>query len=285
MTSQSFSLGFSPCPNDTFIFYALVHGLIAVEGATVSRRPHLEDVETLNRWALEGRLDITKLSYHAYGHVQESYALLHSGSALGRGCGPLLVCHDKRIRASDLDGCTIGIPGRLTTAAMLLRLFAPRASNLRQMRFDTIMPALVNGEIDAGVIIHESRFTYPQFGLSLLQDLGQWWELQSGCPIPLGGIAVRRSLGGQVIAALDAAVRKSVLWAFANRGRCMDYIRSHAQEMDDEVIASHIDLYVNEFSVDLGEEGTGAIERFLRKGVEAGIFPSSSSPWKEENRG
>lgn len=279
MSDRPLSLGFSPCPNDTFIFYALVHDKVSSEGCTVSREPFLEDVETLNRWAMEGRLDITKLSYHAYGHVREHYALLNSGSALGRGCGPLVVSRDKGLGADELNRCTVAIPGRMTTAAMLFRLFAPNAANLVTMRFDAIMPALARGEIDAGVIIHESRFTYPQFGLSLLQDLGAWWEKRSGCPIPLGGIAVRRSLGAQIIAALDAAVRNSVVWAFANRAASLPYIRGHAQEMDEKVLAAHIDLYVNEFSVDLGPEGRRAIELFLRQGTAAGVFADGLPPW------
>jgi 1,4-dihydroxy-6-naphthoate synthase len=283
MVLPSLSLGFSPCPNDTFIFYALVHSMVQMKGCTVGIPPLLEDVETLNRWALDGKLDITKLSFHAYGLVQDQYALLHSGSALGRGCGPLLICRDNKIRRSDLEGCTVAIPGRITTAAMLFKLFCPQAAIIRPMRFDKIIPALVNDEIDAGVIIHESRFTYAAHGLHLLQDLGEWWEKESGCPIPLGGIAVRRALGRQVFLELEEAVRQSVQWAFENRELCMPYIRAHAQEMNDAIIGSHIDLYVNDFSIELGREGEMAVDRFLLEGYEKGILPNYASPWAKGN--
>jgi len=281
MAFSSLSLGFSPCPNDTFIFYALVHGMVPMKGYTIGIPPLLEDVETLNRWALDGKLDITKLSFHAYGLVQDQYALLHSGSALGRGCGPLLICRDNKIGLSDLEGCAVAIPGRITTAAMLFKLFCPKAAILRPMRFDKIIPALVNNEVDAGVIIHESRFTYASLGLLLLQDLGEWWERENGCPIPLGGIAVRRSLGPHLYRELDAAVRQSVRWGFENRNLCMPYIRAHAQEMDETIIDSHINLYVNDFSLFLGREGETAVDRFLLEGYKKGILPHYVSPWEK----
>jgi 1,4-dihydroxy-6-naphthoate synthase len=271
MTKKPLSLGFSPCPNDTFIFYALVHGLIDSR-EEVAANPKLEDVETLNEWALQEELDITKLSFHAYGHVRDRYVLLDSGSALGRGCGPLLISNRKGLTARDLPGLRVAVPGRLTTAAMLLRLFGPEVEPV-VMRFDTIIAALLAGRVDAGVIIHESRFTYQQHDLHLMQDLGAWWEETSGCPIPLGGIAVRRDLGEKRSEAISDAVRRSVEWAFANRQQCLPYIRSHAQELDEAIIASHIDLYVNQYSVSLGSEGRTAVRRFLERGVEAGIFP------------
>ena len=266
------SLGFSPCPNDTFIFHALVHGL--VPEAPAFAPPRLEDVETLNCWALTGKLAVSKLSVHALGRVLDRYQLLGAGAALGRGCGPLLVAGE-RFDPGELPGKRLAIPGRLTTAAMLLGLCSPGAlPRAAEVRFDAIMPAVVRGEFDAGVIIHESRFTYRDHGLVLLADLGAWWEETSGLPIPVGGIAARRSLGREKLAAIERAIRSSVKLAFADPERAMPYIRRHAGELDPEVIRSHIDLYVNDFSIELGSEGRAAIEEFLRRGREAGILPA-----------
>jgi 1,4-dihydroxy-6-naphthoate synthase len=266
------SIGFSPCPNDTFIFCALMHGKVKTAGLQLAPAT-LADVETLNEWAMAGKLDITKISFHALGHVLDEYALLNTGAALGRGCGPLLVT-GREMAAAELAGKTVAIPGNFTTAAMLLRLFAPQCRQLVAMRFDRIMPSIAAGEVDAGVIIHESRFTYRQHGLTLLQDLGVWWEEISGLPIPLGGIAARRSLGESVLNALETAIRASIQWAAAQPHRCLPYIREHAQELDEKVIGAHIGLYVNKFSEDLGLEGRQAIEEFLRRGREAGILPA-----------
>ncbi|HSR36397.1 MAG TPA: 1,4-dihydroxy-6-naphthoate synthase [Desulfurivibrionaceae bacterium] len=271
MASHPYTLGFSPCPNDTFIFHALVHGLLSHDTPRYAP-PELADVETLNEWAFDGRLDVTKLSFHAYGHVADRYVLLSAGSALGRGCGPLLVARTG-LDQPVLPDCTIAIPGRYTTAALLLKLFAPACTNLVAMRFDQIMPAVASGAVDAGVIIHESRFTYPQHGLRLVQDLGHWWEAATGLPIPLGGIAARRSLGNAVISAIDRAVRASVRMAFDGPQAAMSYIRQHAQELDDAVISSHIGLYVTAFSEDLGPEGRAAVDAFLRRGVATGVLP------------
>ncbi len=270
-SAPAYSLGFSPCPNDTFIFHALVHGLLGAECPRFAA-PELADVETLNEWAFTGRLDVTKLSFHAYGQVMDRYVLLSAGSALGRGCGPLLVAK-RPLDFAALAGLTIAIPGRYTTAALLLRLFAPACTQLVAMRFDQIMPAVASGAVDAGVIIHESRFTYPQYGLTLIQDLGQWWEEVVGLPIPLGGIAAKRSLGEAAIRAIDRAVRASVRLAFSAPQTAMPYIRQHAQELDEAVIASHIGLYVNDYSENLGPEGLAAVGEFLRRGVEAGVLP------------
>ncbi|MHB8151247.1 MAG: 1,4-dihydroxy-6-naphthoate synthase [Desulfobulbia bacterium] len=268
------TLGFSPCPNDTFIFHALVHGQacpcsLNFDAAT------LADVETLNEWALAGRLDVTKLSFHALGHVLDRYILLTAGSALGRGCGPLLVAR-KNFSPDELPRLTIAIPGRYTTAALLLHMYSPVPLTTKVMRFDTIMPAIVAGEVDAGVIIHESRFTFLAHGLRLLQDLGVWWEQETGFPIPLGGIAAKRSLGKEKIQAIDRCVRASVSSAFANPEAGMAYIRHHAQELEDSVIKDHIGLYVNPFSLDLGEEGVGAVHEFLERGHRLGLFPLQS---------
>lgn len=266
------TLGFSPCPNDTYIFYALVHKQIPLEQVSFAP-PILADVETLNSLALQARLDVTKLSFHALGHALDDYIMLSAGAALGRGCGPLLVTRPGA--PPDPEQAAIAIPGTYTTAAMLLRLFAPGAENLHVMRFDEIMPAVVRGEVDAGVIIHESRFTYQDFGLVLVQDLGQWWEELTGLPIPLGCIAARRSLPREMTKQIDLAVQASLRWARQHPDRCMRYIKQHAQEMRDSVLQSHISLYVNEYSLQIGDEGKEAIRELFRRGRAAGIFPAS----------
>jgi 1,4-dihydroxy-6-naphthoate synthase len=263
------SIGFSPCPNDTYIFNGLVHNHVGIDG--VDLQPEvLADVETLNEWALEGRLDVTKLSFHALGHVTADYVMLRSGSALGFGCGPLLVA-GRTVDRSRLSGLTVAIPGRYTTAAALLKMYAPTADRLVVMRFDEIMPAIADNRVDCGVIIHESRFTYRQAGLRLVEDLGAWWETETGCAIPLGCIAAKRSLGREVIARVDAGVRASVRWARLHPDR-LDYIRQHAQELDDKVIQEHIRLYVTRFTEDIGAEGMAAVETFLARGREAGLL-------------
>lgn len=270
------TLGFSPCPNDTFIFHALVHGLTGYDCPAFSS-PELEDVETLNRWALEGRLDVTKISFHAFGHVMDKYVLLRSGCALGRGCGPLIVA-GKPLRKKDLSEISIAIPGKYTTAAMLLKLYAPSCRNLIVKRFDEIMPSVAGGEVDAGVIIHESRFTYQDHGLICVEDLGSWWENETGHPIPLGGIAARRDLGDEIIQKIDGCIRSSVRHAFEHPHKSEEYIRKYAQELDERVIRNHINLYVNAFSEDLGEEGSAAISEFIVRGKTAGIFAGSADP-------
>ena len=270
------SLGFSPCPNDTFIFSHLVH-TVGKEGEPLFRPPRLEDVETLNQWAFEGTLDVTKLSYHALGHVLDEYCVLQSGSALGRGCGPLII-GDGSLSADELKGVKVAIPGTYTTAALLFRMFLPDCTDLVEMRFEQIIESVRKKDVAAGVIIHESRFTYEQEGLVCLQDLGRWWEELSGVPIPLGCIAARRSLGKRTIEAIDRRIRESLEHAWANPDQSRDYISCHAQETDPDVIRSHIGLYVNEFSLDLGTEGRGAIEAFIRRGRQAGILPESKMP-------
>ena len=263
------TLGYSPCPNDTYIFNALVNGMVELSGARLAQ-PQLEDVETLNEWAMAAKLDITKVSFHAYGHLRRNYRLLPSGAALGRGCGPLLITgpHPK---PKDPARWRIAIPGRYTTAALLLQLYRP-GSEVVIMRFDRIMDALEAGTVDAGVIIHESRFTYQERGLSCLQDLGAWWEEETGLPIPLGCIAMRNRLDDALHRAVSAAIRCSIEWADAHPQEVLPYIRRHAQEIEPEVIQSHIGLYVNEFSKDIGEEGQRAIDELLRRGEAAGLF-------------
>lgn len=264
------SLGFSPCPNDTFIFHALVRGLVA----SPAFRPQpvlIEDVELLNRRALMRELDISKMSFHAWGHVREHYRLLATGAALGRGCGPLLVAADPAV-AARLPEVRIAIPGEYTTAALLLRLYAPGCCHLVPMRFDRIMPAIVRGEVAAGAIIHEGRFTYAAQGLILLADLGQWWEEETGLPLPLGCIAARAALGPVLHEAIEEAIRSSLEHAWMHPAAGRSFIRAHAQEMEDQVIEGHVSLYVNEFSRDIGDEGRAAVEELLRRGRLAGVF-------------
>lgn len=269
------SLGYSPCPNDTFIFYPLVHGLIDSPGFSFSER--LDDVETLNRLALNGELDITKISYHLLGFIRHDYCLLRSGGALGRGCGPLVVSL-RHFGMGELKGKRIAVPGRYTTACLLLRLFDPELDNIVFLPFHEIMGAVARGDADAGVIIHESRFTFPGYGLNKLLDLGDWWEKETGHPIPLGGIVAKRSMGRETIAALDSMLRLSVEYAVAHPGAANAYIRSHSQEMSDEVCAAHIGLYVNSFSRDLGNEGEAAVMTLLSRAEAAGLVPHSAEP-------
>ena len=266
------TLGFSPCPNDTFMFYPLVHGLVDTGGISFNER--LEDVETLNKLAVKGVLDVTKVSYAALGHFREQYALLRAGSALGRGCGPLLVAKESLDPAA-LLGKTIAIPGRYTTAHLLMRLYNPALENFLEMPFHEIMDAVTTGRVDAGVIIHESRFTYQGFGLQQLVDLGQWWENATGLPIPLGGIVAKRSLGADTIRTIEQALAAGVEYARSNPAAATQYIREHAQEMNEQVCAAHIGLYVNDFSQQLGAEGEQAITELLRRAEQAGIIPAS----------
>ncbi len=270
---NTLSLGYSPCPNDTFIFYALTHDRVDL-GDLHLAPPFLEDVETLNTWALEKRLDVTKISCHALGHVLDEYCVLSAGSALGRGCGPLLVAASE-MPVHDLVGKKVAIPGRLTTAALLFRLMLPGCTELIEMRFDRIMDAVRTGQADAGVIIHESRFTYADQGLVCLQDLGQWWEDVSGQPIPLGCIVARRGLGRDVLRRIDQAIAASVGYAAGSPESCLAYIREHSQETAAEVVQNHIRLYVNDFSRDLGLEGMAAISAFLERGRQAGVLPQA----------
>ncbi|TSK06782.1 MAG: 1,4-dihydroxy-6-naphthoate synthase [Geobacter sp.] len=268
------TLGFSPCPNDTFIFDALIHGRV---DCGFSFREQLEDVETLNRMALSATLDVSKVSYHLLGHILKDYLLLRSGGALGRGCGPLVVARDD-IDPEKLAGKRIALPGQYTTAALLLRLFNPSLADFVYLPFHEIMGAVADGSVAAGVIIHESRFTYQGYGLKKVLDLGEWWERETGHPIPLGGIAAKRSLGREALLSLERGLARSVEYAFAHPGEARPYIRAHSQEMSDEVCDAHISLYVNDFSRGLGPEGEDAVQLLLNRAAEAGIIPRWQEP-------
>lgn len=272
---QSLRFGFSPCPNDTFAFHALVHGQVPTPGFKV--RPVLADVEELNRKALKAELELSKLSFHALAHVLDDYALLRSGAALGRGCGPLLVARPGA-QGLDLSQTMIAVPGRFTTAHLLLTLYLGAPPRVAPMLFSEVMPAVARGEHKAGLIIHEGRFTYERLGLDSIVDLGQWWEEETGLPIPLGCIAARRDLGRDTALALEKALAGSVRQAWAKPEASRDYVLVHSQEMEAAVLDQHIGLYVNSFTEDLGSEGLSTVEYMLEKGRAAGLLPASGQP-------
>jgi 1,4-dihydroxy-6-naphthoate synthase len=260
-----FTLGFSPCPNDTFIFDALVNGKIDTKGHTFD--VVLEDVQTLNEWAMEGRLDISKISYGALPALLDQYHLLNAGGALGKGVGPLLIARKENNLSLDrIPETTIAIPGKNTTAHLLFSLAFPTAKNKQFMVFSSIEEAVLTGAADAGVIIHENRFTYQQKGLVKLMDLGEFWETKTSCPIPLGGIIIKQSFDQAIRTEIDQLIRASLQYAFDRYPSLPDYVVQHAQEMDEQVMRQHIDLYVNNFSLDLGEAGRAAIESLLKMG-------------------
>ncbi|WP_395811121.1 menaquinone biosynthesis family protein [Daejeonella sp.] len=282
------SLGFSPCPNDTFIFDAMIHQKIDTEG--LSFDVVFDDVETLNQKAFRAELDITKLSYHAYAYLTEQYVLLHAGSALGFGVGPLLICNNEDYISADLladlqpptshfqpqtSDLRIGIPGKYTTANFLLSLALPEAKNKIEMKFFEIESALLNHQIDLGVIIHENRFTYQEKGLKKIIDLGEFWENLTQGPIPLGGIMVKRELPENVKQKINRIIKRSVQYAFDHPESGMDFICSLSQEMSKEVINKHIELYVNKFSIDLGEVGRKAVQTFFEQAHKLGIIPET----------
>lgn len=266
------TLGFSPCPNDTFIFDAMVNGKIDTRGLEFEYV--LEDVETLNKYAFEEKLDITKLSYNTFLHTADKYALLHSGSALGKGVGPLLIAKQP-IPLTELTNLRIAIPGVNTTANLLLSLAHPEAINKTTYVFNEIEDAVLNGTADAGLIIHENRFTYAARGLHKLIDLGDWWEQTSGAAIPLGGIVARRSFDKELIATIDAVIKDSVAYSWKHYPQLSEFITCHAQEMEEDVMRKHIDLYVNEYTTDLGDIGTKAIETMFSKAQATGIISNT----------
>ncbi len=262
-------LGFSPCPNDTFIFEAMVHGRIDTEGLEFDW--FLADVEELNRRAIEGSVDITKMSYHAYARAAAGYLILDAGSALGRSNGPLVISKHKMYH-DELDNASIAIPGKYTTANLLFSIFWPAATNKREYLFSDIPEAVLSGEVDAGLIIHETRFTYQAMGLKKVADTGERWEELTGLPVPLGGIVVSRSVDEVTAAKVNRAIRRSIEYARANPAGSVSFIRKHARETDAVVTKEHIKLFVNSFSLSLGEEGRAAIERLYAVAVEKGVI-------------
>lgn len=268
------------------MFHALTHGLVRVPGASFA--VYMDDIEGLNRRALgessAPRLPISKVSASLSAFLLDEYVILRAGAALGRGCGPLVVARpDKGLTSlADLAGKHIAVPGLRTTAYLLLNLFAPPGLRITPVRFDRIMPAVADGEFDAGLIIHESRFTYPDHGLSMVSDIGALWEADTELPLPLGVIVARRELGLPLLRELERGIADSVRYAFAHPDESKPYIREHAQEMDESVCKQHIELYVNQHSLELGAQGVTAIETLLRRGAEVGILPATrKSPWLE----
>jgi 1,4-dihydroxy-6-naphthoate synthase len=271
---KKLTLGFSPCPNDCFIFDAMVHQRIDLAGLEFEWV--MADVEELNRRAFAGSIDITKLSYHAFAHLTEHYVLLDAGSALGFGVGPILIqkseVRSKKAEvAKPVEAMTIAIPGKYTTANFLFSLAFPGAKNKEEMLFSAIEEAVLSGRVDAGLIIHENRFTYGQRGLEKIIDLGEWWERETGSAIPLGGIVASRAIPEEVKHQVNALVRQSVQYAFANPEASRTFVKQHAQEMSEEVMQKHIGLYVNNYSIDLGPEGKKAVRTLFERAVKNNV--------------
>jgi len=262
------TLGFSPCPNDTFIFDAMIHGKIDTEG--LDFQVEMADVEVLNKKAMQGTIDITKLSYHAYAYLTHQYKLLHSGSALGNNCGPLLIAK-KTFTHKEISTLKIAIPGKYTTANFLLSYAFPALNNRTETLFSDIENAVLNEEVDAGLIIHENRFTYMKKGLVKLIDLGEYWETQTQLPIPLGGIVVHRNIPTNMQQKINRVLRRSVEFALKNPAQTLAFVRQYAQEMDDKIMMQHIKLYVNDFTIDLGEKGKQAIRLMYEKAAALNI--------------
>jgi 1,4-dihydroxy-6-naphthoate synthase len=264
------TLGFSTCPNDTYIFDAMVHGRIDTEG--IDFELMMTDVEELNRYAFAAEIDITKISYHAYAYVADSYVLLNSGSALGFKNGPLLISKYK-VYPDEINNLKIAIPGKYTTANLLLGIAYPGHKNKKEYLFSDIEDVVLSGEMDAGLIIHENRFTYQQKGLKKVADLGEFWETKTSLAIPLGGIVVNRKLSTAVQQKVDRIMKRSVEFAFENPKASYPFVKHHAQAMDDTVMQSHIELYVNEFTRELGAEGRKAVETLYREATALGVIP------------
>ncbi|MCU0586852.1 MAG: 1,4-dihydroxy-6-naphthoate synthase [Syntrophobacteraceae bacterium] len=278
--SPVLTLGYSPCPNDTFIFRGLASGRVSTDPYRLDIT--LADVEWLNRQATAGALDITKVSIYAMLHLLETYWLIGSGGAIGRGCGPLVVAREP-LSPQDLLTRSVAIPGRMTTANLLLQLSGFHRGPLREMVFDQVMPAVVRGDVDAGVIIHEGRFTYAAHGLMKVLDLGAWWERQTGLPLPLGGIAVKRELGARVAFFIEERIRESLFFARTHQEEVWPYVHEHAREMAPIVIRKHIEMFVNDYSDEAGEEGQGAVRALLRAAARQQNRPMPDLPlfWNE----
>jgi 1,4-dihydroxy-6-naphthoate synthase len=272
---QTITLGFSSCPNDTFIFDAMIHHKIDTE--CIEFECIIEDVEQLNRRAFEQQLDVTKISFNAFTHLVDHYVLLDSGAALGENCGPLVIAK-KPLSMHQLEGKTIAIPGKNTTANLLLSLAFPQLQNKKEMLFSDIEQAVLKGEVDAGLIIHESRFTYAQKGLQKIMDLGEHWENTTASPTPLGGIIAHRKLNKELIEKINRVLHRSVAFAFANPKSGLEFIRLHSQEMSEEVMYQHIALYVNHYSLLLGAEGRKAIELLFETSIRAGFIAKPQLP-------
>jgi 1,4-dihydroxy-6-naphthoate synthase len=267
--SKSITLGFSPCPNDTFIFNGLINGPLEIPGHTLNERLH--DVETLNRMAFDETLDVTKLSFFAWLMVKQHYRLLDCGGALGFGCGPVVIARRKMTRG-DMAGCRIAIPGQWTTAHLLFRLWAPEARQRIFMAYHQIFDAIRQGRADCGVIIHESRFTFELEGFCQVMDLGAFWERRTRLPIPLGCIAVHKRIGPSVVHHLESQIRESIAMAQADPAAALPYIRSHAQEMTRSVLGAHIETFVNAFSLSLGSRGRAAVDALELEARKAGVI-------------
>lgn len=270
------TLGYSPCPNDTFMMNALVHGLI--DTGPYEFEVIMADVEELNERAMRENLDLTKLSYHAYTHLTDKYRLLNSGSALGRGVGPLLIANQP-IEEADLINGPIALPGKWTTAHLLFSLRFPRVKNKQHMVFSEVENAVASGEVKAGVIIHENRFTYAERGFVKLIDLGEYWESLTEQAIPLGGIVAHRRLPPQVIRDIDGLLQRSIDFAFEQDDLISDYVREHAQEMDEKVMKQHIQLYVNDYSRDLGPTGRSAVQQLMEHAKQKGLIDDYSADY------
>lgn len=266
---KTLTVAYSPCPNDTFVFHDVATGKLRLDG--FETETHLHDVQALNEMAMEGRFDITKLSFAAYLMVKDEYQMLSAGAALGNGCGPLVVS-SRQMDIRDLSACRVAVPGELTTAHLLFQLWAPKVADRIFARYDRIMPMVAAGEADLGVVIHEGRFVYQDHGLQLVQDLGQWWQDTTDLPIPLGCIAARRNLGEQTIRNFEALLRNAIANSLANPAGTLEYVRLHAQEMDQAVLTEHIATFVNDYTLDLGDDGAAAVRKLEQLAAEAGIL-------------
>ena len=265
------TLGFSPCPNDTFIFDAMVHGRIDTEGLEFDY--FLADVEELNRRALSSVVDITKVSYHAYSYLAGNYFILDSGSALGHRNGPLVISK-RDIDSSDLSRARIAIPGKYTTANLLFSIAWPDAKNKKEYLFSDIPDILLRDEADAGLIIHETRFTYGRLGLTRIADLGEFWEKLTGLPIPLGAIVIKKNIPEEIALKVNRIIRKSLEYAYRDSFASYRFVSENANDMDSTVMNNHIKLFVNEFTLDLGEKGKEAINEMFRIANEKGVVPT-----------
>jgi len=269
MNKTKISLGFSSCPNDTFIFDAMIHGKIDTEGLEFEL--FIGDVEELNRKAFSNELSITKISYNAYTRLTDNYILLDSGSALGENCGPLIIANQE-FSIDNLSTKRIAIPGINTTANLLLSVAFPKVQNKVEMIFSDIEKSVIDGRVDAGLIIHESRFTYKEKGLKKIIDLGEYWENLTNTPTPLGGIIAQRNLGEELLQKINRVLKRSVQFAFDKPKSGIDFIRQHSQEMSEEVMYKHIDLYVNNYTLYLGEAGKKSVETLFKKAQELGLI-------------